>query len=153
MNHKLEHLSKSERELVLNAPLLVSALISGADGEFHTDEIKKAVKIIHIKSYSETRDVSGVYKALEAHSEETIESLIDALPESTIERNDVLIHQLKGLNAIFPQLEPTFAHDLYESLKELAYYVSVAGNSGIGFQNDMEKELVKLPFLQEPQLD
>jgi hypothetical protein len=153
MNHKLEHLSQSERELVLNAPLLVSALISGADGEFHTDEIKKAVKIIHIKSYAETRDVSGVYKTIEAQSEETIETLINALPESTLDRNEVLINQLKGLNDIFPKLDANFAHDLYESLKELAYYVSVAGNSGIGFQNDMEKELVKLPFLQEPQLD
>lgn len=153
MNHKIEHLSKTEKELVLTAPILISALISGADGEFHADEIKKAVKIIHIKSYSETRDVSGVYKTIQVQSEETIETLINALPESTLERNEVLINQLKGLNDVFPKLDVDFAHDLYVSLKELAYYVSVAGNSGIGFQNDMEKELVKLPFLQEPQLD
>jgi hypothetical protein len=62
MLSKIEHLSSSEQQLILNAPVLISALISGADGDFAPEEIAQAVKIIHIKTYSETRDVSGVYK-------------------------------------------------------------------------------------------
>jgi len=147
MDNKINHLSKTEQELIHIAPILISALVSGADGEFHPDEIAKAVKIIHIKSYSETKAVSGVYQNIVAHSEEMIDSLISNLPESTLERNDVLIDKLKGLNDIFTKLDIDFALDLLKSLKELAYYVSVAGNDGIGFQNDQEKEIAKLPFL------
>jgi hypothetical protein len=80
--------------------------------------------------------------------------LIDALPKATSERNDVLIQKLSGLNDIFPKLDSTFAFDLYNSLRELAYYVSTASESEMtGFQNELEKEVAKLPFLNAPELD
>ena len=154
MNNKIQHLSNEEQTLILNAPIYVSALISGVDGEFHPEEIKKAVKIIHIKSFSETKDIRGVYAESNQESEEKIEILIDALPTSTSERNDVLIQKLSGLNEIFPKLDATFAFDLYNSLRELAYYVSTASESDMaGFQNELEKEVAKLPFLNAPHLD
>jgi hypothetical protein len=135
---------------VLNAPVLVTALISGADGDFHADEIRKAVKIIHIKTYSETRDVSGVYKSLDGHSEEAIDDLIRHLPKAASERNSIIIEELKGLNEIFPKLDNDFSHDLFKSLRELAYYVSNAGNMGIDFHSEQEKQFVKLDFLHVP---
>lgn len=150
MLSKIEHLSNSEKHLILNAPVLISALVAGADGEFYASEIKEAVKIIHIKTFSETRDVSGVYKATDGHTEEAIDLLIDNLPESTEDRNEMLISQLKGLNDIFPKLDETFAADLYNSLKELAYYVSNAGNLGVGMRSEQEKEMAKLSFLNNP---
>jgi hypothetical protein len=150
MHSKIEHLSNAEKNLVLNAPILVTALIAGADGEFHTEEIKQAVKIIHIKTYSETRDVSGVYKSIDGHSEEMIDELISHLPKGTQERNQALIEQLKGLNEIFPKLDENFARDLFHSLRELAFYVSNAGDLGIAYHSDQEKEYVKLDFLQVP---
>jgi hypothetical protein len=154
MNNKIQHLSNEEQTLILNAPIYVSALISGVDGEFHPEEIKKAVNIIHIKSFSETKDIRGVYAESNQESEEKIEMLIDALPIATSERNDVLIQKLSGLNDIFPKLDSTFAFDLYNSLRELAYYVSTASESEMtGFQNELEKEVAKLPFLNAPELD
>jgi hypothetical protein len=148
MHSKIDHLSTEEQKLVINAPILVTALISGADGDFHIDEIRQAVKIIHIKTYSETRDVSGVYKSIDGHTEEMIDDLISHLPKETLDRNHIIIDQLKGLNRIFPKLDTDFANDLFVSLKELAYYVSNAGNMGIDFHSEQEKMYVKLDFLQ-----
>lgn len=150
MLSKIEHLSSAEKQLIVNAPLLVSALVAGSDGEFMPEEISQAVKIIHIKTYSETRDVSGVYKAIDAHSEEAIDMLIDSLPESTLDRNLFLIEQLTELNAIFPKLDEVFATDLFNSLKELAFYVSNAGDLGVGMRSEQEKEMAKLSFLSLP---
>ncbi|MEZ4804057.1 MAG: hypothetical protein R2852_00830 [Bacteroidia bacterium] len=152
MLSKIENLTSDEQQLVLNAPVLVSALVAGADGEFYLAEIKEAVKIIHIKTYSETRDVSGVYKAIDGHTEEAIDMLIDNLPESTDERNEFLTNYLSGLNDIFPKLDPAFALDLYTSLRELAFYVSNAGDLGIGMRTEQEKEMSKLEFLNAPQV-
>jgi hypothetical protein len=148
MLSKIEHLSSEEKDLILNAPLLVSALVAGADGEFYPEEIKEAVKIIHIKTYSETRDVSGVYKTIDGHTEEAIDALIDLLPENSMERGQFLIAKLKGLNDIFPKLDEDFALNLYNSLKELAYYVSNAGALGVGMRSEQEKEMAKLDFLK-----
>lgn len=150
MLNKIEHLSASEKQLIMDAPILVSTLVSGADGDFSKEEIAQAAKIIHIKTYSETRDVSGVYKSIDGYSEDTINSLIDILPASTLERTQYLTDQLKGLNTIFPKLDADFAHELYTSLKELAFYVSNAGDLGVGLRSEQEKEIAKLSFLNAP---
>ena len=99
MLSKIEHLSSAEKNLIVNAPLLISALVSGCDGEFTPSEIQQAVKIIHIKTYSETRDVSGVYKTVDGHTEESIEMIISSLTESTTESssNDAIEAKLRAL--------------------------------------------------------
>lgn len=148
MLRKIEHLSATEQDLILSAPLLVTALVSGADGDFSDDEIKKAVKVIHIKTYSEKSDVRGVYKEIDMLSEDRIMSLIDALPQETYTRTEFLTDKLKELNTIFPKLDPNFAKDLLKSLKELAYYVSNANESGISFSNEMEEKIAELKFLK-----
>lgn len=148
MLRKIEHLSATEQDLILSAPLLVTALVSGADGDFSSEEIKKAVKVIHIKTYSEKSDVRGVYKEIDMLSEDRIMSLIDALPEETFSRTEFLTDKLKGLNDIFPKLDAHFAKDLLKSLKELAYYVSNANESGISFSNEMEEKIAELKFLK-----
>ncbi len=150
MLSKIEHLSPSEKQLILDAPILVSTLVAGADGEFSHEEISKAAKIIHIKSYSETRDVSGIYDSIDAYTEDTIDSLIQVLPSNTAERNQQLIARLSGLNDIFPKLDETFAYDLYKSLRELAFYVSNADDIGLGIVSEREKEMAKLSFLNAP---
>lgn len=150
MLSKIEHLSASEKQLILEAPIMVSALVAGSDGDFRPEEIAQAVKIIHIKTYSETRDVSGVYKTIDGHTEASIDDFIKHLPHTTFERNKVLSEKLSGLNHIFPKLDPNFAVDLYKSLKELAYYVSNAGDLGLGMRSDQEKEMAKLSFINPP---
>ena len=152
MHSKISHLSGTEQELIQQAPILVATLIAGADGNFDQSEIAKAVKIIHIKSYAETHNVRGVYKDIDANSEELIETLINALPTETYERTNLLINHLEGLNDIFPKLDHHFAVELYKSLRELAYYVSQAhdGDLGIGFHNEQEKHLAHLNFLNTP---
>jgi hypothetical protein len=77
--------------------------------------------------------------------------LISALPESTLERNQMLQNQLSGLNAILPKLEAQFAYDLYNSLKQLAFYVSTASDLGVGLQSQQEKEMAKLSFINAPE--
>lgn len=153
MHSKIEHLSSAEKKLVLDAPILITALIAGADGDFHYDEIKKAVKIIHVKTYSEPRDVRGVYKSIDKHSEEMIDSLINHLPKTAKERNAILVERLQELNYVFPKLDAKFAHELYASLRELAYYVSNGGQLGsIDYHSEDEKHYAKLDFLNKPQI-
>jgi len=152
MHNKIAHLSTSEKQLIHDAPLLVTVLIAGADGDFQDAEIKKAVKIIHIKTYSESKDVRGVYTDLDGHSEEMIDELIHSLPSVPYERTQFLKEKLSGLNAVFSKIDAVFASELHKSLRELAFYVSRAhdGEIGIGYHNEQEKHLVHLDFLHDP---
>ena len=152
MHSKIEHLSAQEQQLVLDAPIMVTVLIAGADGKFHQSEIKQAVKIIHTKSYSEEKDVRGIYKEIDSHTEEAIDELIQQLPESLTERTHELTTRLAALNHVLPKLEPHLAKDLYKSLREMAYYISHSHGAtlGIDFHTEMAKELVQLKMIQEP---
>ena len=152
MHNKIAQLSTSEKQLIHDAPLLVTVLIAGADGDFQDAEIKKAVKIIHIKTYSEGKDVRGVYTDLDGHSEEMIDELIHSLPSGAYERTQILKEKLSGLNLIFNKIDTVFASELHKSLRELAFYVSRAhdGEIGIGYHNEQEKQLVHLDFIHEP---
>jgi hypothetical protein len=152
MHSKIAHLSHEEQQLIHDAPVLVTVLLAGADGDFLQSEIKEAVKIIHIKTYSESKDVRGVYKDIDGHSAEMIDEMIHSLPHIPLERTNILKARLSGLNHIFPKLDHAFAVDLFKSLRELAYYVSRAhdGGMGISYRNEQEKHLVHLDFLHEP---
>lgn len=152
MKSKIDHLDPHEKQLVHDAPILIAVLIAGADGDFDRSEIKKAVKIIHIKTYSEGKDIRGVYKDIDAHSAEMIDELIHSLPDQAHERTKILKEKLSGFNQIFPKLDGQFAADLYTSLRELAYYISHENDAGVGlrYNNSQEKHLVHLEFITRP---
>ncbi|MBC7424892.1 MAG: hypothetical protein H7321_00035 [Bacteroidia bacterium] len=152
MHSKIEHLSQKEQQLILDSPLLVTVLIAGADGNFDEAEIKTAIKIIHTKSYAEEKDVRGIFKDIDSHSESAIDSLIYSMPTDLTSRTVSITRKLEELNEIMPKLEVQFAKDLYKSLRELAYYIGHSHDSilGIGFNLKVKKDLLHLDMIQEP---
>lgn len=148
----IHNLSESEKNLVLNAPLYVTILVAGADGEISHEEKKKAIEIIHIKSFAEGYEMREIYKNLEYDVAHELRTLIAALPEATTERNQYLSDLLAGLNQIFPKLDKNFAVKYYKSLREFAHYIAHAegGFWGVASVSSAEKEVVKLPMIMDP---
>lgn len=152
MLEHIKNLSENEKNLVLNAPLYVTVLVAGADGEISGDEKNRAIELIHTKTFSESYELREIYQQLDYKSSDELRKLIAALPESTQERNQYLSDLLAELNGVFPKLEPHFAKQLYKSLKEFAHYIATAegGFWGVGSVSPAERAVVKLPMLQDP---
>ena len=151
----LYHISKlhpEEQELIKKAPLLVSILVAGADGEVDSDEINKSVSLIHTKSFSETSDIRHLYREIDYEVEASLKSLLDELPADLVERENIITEQLIGLNAIVAKLEKQIAQDLYKSLRSFALRVAQTsgGILGLGQINYHEKEIIKLNMLHLP---
>ncbi|MFM9946050.1 MAG: hypothetical protein ACKVQB_12550 [Bacteroidia bacterium] len=152
MLYHISKLHRDEQELVKKAPLLVCILVAGADGNVDSEEIKKSVNLIHTKSFSETSDIRHLYKEIDHDVEASLNSLLKELPTDSLEREKRISEQLAGLNSILAKLDPQIARDFYKSLRNFALRVALisGGIFGMGQISYEEKEVVKLPMVNEP---
>ena len=157
MLDNLTQLEKEEKDLLIVAPNLVSALIGGADGNFSDDEIERAAEVIHIKTFSEKHEhIREIYDLLDHEdTKKDFVALMVSLPKNTEERNNYLVGRLTGLNNILPKLSYSFAIRYYKSLRQIAHLIANAdgGFWGIGSVHEAEKVFIKLPMINEPVKD
>lgn len=151
----LYHISKlhhNDQELIRKAPLLVSILVAGADGQIEHEEIEKAVSLIHTKSFSEASDIRHLYKEIDHDVEETLNKLLKGLPTDAEEREKRVTEELERLNEVLPKMDGQVALDFYNSLKSFAVHVAQTSGGVFGLlkMNYHEKEVVKLPMLIKP---
>lgn len=152
MLYQLRNLTETEQSIVLKSPVWVILLVACADHDIDEREIDRAKEIIHIKSYATKNDVKNVYKELEKHLDEEIDAALKVLSPDGKERLLFLEENLAKLNKIFPKLEPTYASQLYNSLRSLALSVAQAdgGFFGVGRISEDEEKFLSLPMLEKP---
>lgn len=152
MLYHISKLHRDEQELIKKAPLLVSILVAGADGEVDSAEIERTIQLIHTKTFSEASDIRHLYREIDHDVEPAITSILKGLPTDITEREKRLSDELAGLNNILAKLDPQIATDFYNSLRGFALRVAQAsgGILGMGPLGHHEKELMKLPMINEP---
>lgn len=153
MLYHISKLHRDEQELIKKAPLLVSILVAGADGQVDSEEIEKSVKLIHIKSFSEASDIRHLYREIDHDVEAGLNALLKELPTDAAEREKRVSEQLAGLNPILAKLDSLIATDFYNSLRSFALHVAQTSGGFFGMMqlNHHEKEVVKLPMINEPE--
>jgi len=154
MVYQLQNLNKDEQQIALLAPAYVTVLISGADSNIEDSEIGRAIKLVHIKTFSENHELQELYKFIEASFESDVKTLIGNLPKDTEERNQIISQELERLNGIFDKIDSVFALHYYNSLKDFTHHIASAFGGVLGFQSvsPLEREFVTLPMLKEPEL-
>ncbi len=152
MLEHIHNLKPEEKDLLIHCPLYVSILIAGADGEIHDAEKQRTLELIHTKTFSEKYELKALYIELEHDAEHELRRLIAELPKERDERIQAITEQLEKLNHILPKLEHRFQVHFYNSLRQFAHFVSRAegGFWGIGAKTHLEKDLVKLPMINNP---
>lgn len=152
MLKNLVELKEEEKQLMIDAPLYVSILLAGADGEINSDEKKRTIELVHVKTYSETPALRDLYHEVEIDAQHRLNELLASLPDDLAARNEKLSSILEKINTILPKLEFHFAHRYYKSLRDFAHYVAETGGGfwKVGSVGEAEKVWVKLPMIQEP---
>lgn len=154
MKYQLQNLTEEERQLVLDAPILVAILIGGSDNDYDEEEITRTIELINTKTFSETADLRELYKELDKAAEERLMTLCDNLPEDVLVREKQLSERLAKLNDVFPKMERKYSLHFYNSLKDFAVHVANASGSAFGTDNigDREKNLLGLDMLNKPEV-
>lgn len=149
---EFEDLEQDEVDLLLKAPLIVSILIAGADGNIDKNELNEAVSIAKLKQTKSRRDLKGYYQEVGENFEDKIKFLINNYPLSHDARNKKIVEELKELNNILPKLPKHFAVELYASLKDIAKKIAEASGGILGYMavGYEESKFIDLKMIKKP---
>lgn len=153
MIEEFKTLRDDEIEVLLNAPVLVSILIAGADDKIDNSEIKQAVEIANNKQSRAREQLIDYYKEVGKSFQEKFVLFTKKLPTDAKQRTDIISEELRKLNHILPKIDHTFAIKLYASLKDMAKKVAEASGGLLGYMSVSyeEAKLMELKMIEDPQ--
>ncbi len=131
---ELKSLSKLELELLIKAPLLVSILIGGADGEIDRSEIEGAIAAAQKMARSKS-SLKAYYESVLEDFEDKLKVIIQDYPSKPEKRGEEISEELAGLNIIFNKVEGALSLDIYESLKSLAHNIAKSSGGFFGMKS------------------
>ena len=149
---ELKKLSADELEMLIKAPLLVSILIAGADGQIDRSEIKGAIQTTQKKAQGNSA-LKAFYASVSEDFEDKLKVLIQGYPSSPGPRSVQIENELASLNLILTKVEGKLAQEIYQSLKSLALNTAKSSGGLFGFRSSIgpeEAKYVELPMIQPP---
>ncbi|WP_258104603.1 hypothetical protein [Marinoscillum sp. MHG1-6] len=152
MIKEFEALREDEIEVLMKAPVYVSILIAGADGNIDKSETKEAVDIARSKQSRAREQLVEFYKAVGEDFEGKFTALVSELPSGVEERNKAITAELRKLNFILPKIDKSFGVALYASLKDLAKKIAEASGGLLGYLSVSyeESKLMELRMINDP---
>lgn len=149
------NLTTAENDKLKKAISLITVLIAGADGNIEKEELTWAKKIAGVREYGPPTKLHGFYQEVGVDYEETVNSLIDTLPQEANERTAVISEKLAELNPILAKLDNSTAHAYYRSFVTFAEHVAKATGGILGFfsVSSEEKSLMTLPMIDVIEFD
>lgn len=119
-------LNEKEKEQLVKFPAYISLLASTVEGGIDKVEMKTAVKITHVKTFSSDPILLDFYKQAEGIFEKTITNLDNELPPNKEDRKIAITKELNKLESLLKKLDPEFAIVLRRSMRSYKYYISKA---------------------------
>lgn len=152
MLYQLENLNSKEKDLVLNAPALVTILIAGADNQIDESEKAKAYKVVSVRAFSEKPDLKDIYGEISLDFDQQLDQIINTLPSNKEEREKIIVGLLSELSGVFGKVDLKFAKNFKTSLVSFAHRVANASGGvwGLNSVSDSEKEWLDLPMIVLP---
>jgi hypothetical protein len=152
MSTYLANLAPGEKELVLNAPVLVTILIAGADSQIDKSEKASALSLAKIKTISSADVLKDYYKEVQDSFDNAFNTLLAKFPSSPNERLSAVSAELTKLNSVWPKLDQKFASLLYDSLKDFAKHIAESSGGFLGYASISaeEKKYIDLDMIKRP---
>ncbi|MFY0626650.1 MAG: hypothetical protein JXR07_10155 [Reichenbachiella sp.] len=153
MIEEFKTLRDDEIEVLLNAPVLVSILIAGADDKIDNSEIKQAVEIANNKQSRAREQLVDYYKEVGTTFYDKFVAYAAKMPKDASARSEQITQELRKLNHILPKIDRNFAIKLHASLRDMAKKVAEASGGLLGYMSVSyeEAKLMELRMIDDPQ--
>lgn len=144
-----EHLSPTELDALLEASVLITVLVGGADGELDREERTWSNRLMQSRTYNKPKHLNDFFTVVANDFLDKIDATMAVLPQDIDQRSAVIEEKLIRLNGILPKLDPLLASDLYKGFVGLAKETAKAsgGFLRIGAISVEEARWVKLPMI------
>lgn len=145
-------LSEEEKDLMYKAPVLVSVLIAGADGNIDSTERTEAVEVAKSKQSRAREALIDYYQVVGQSFEEKFNGLLAALPQDTASRNKAIEDELSKINAILTKIDKNWSVKFHSSLKDLAKKIAEASGGILGYLSVSyeESQYLELNMIKDP---
>lgn len=152
MISEFNDLRDDEINSLLDAPIYVTILIAGADGDIDKKEIKKACEVSRAPRTGEQAQLIEYYNKVSSGFEDKIYQKLESLPNSVEKRTGAITNELRKLNFVLPKLNNHYSIHLVASLKDMALKVAKASGGVLGLLSvsKEEAELVELDMIKDP---
>ena len=153
MIKEFENLNDTEKEIMYQAPALVTVLVAGADNKIDKQEVEKALSLAELKTYRSRRVLRDYYQEVFKTFEKQFLELVMELPETAEERNPLIEEKLRRINFIFPKLDKKFSQQFYASLLDFSKTVAEASGGILGYFaiSAEENKYVNLRMIRRPE--
>lgn len=151
MASELKRLAPEELDLLNRAPILVSILIAGADGNIDRNEIEGAVQTAQKKSKGKSA-LQAYYQEVVTDFEDKLKVILHSYPADAEKRNTTISSELAGLNTIFKKIEGPLPADIYDSLKSLSMNIAKSSGGLFGLKSigPEEAKYIDLKMISPP---
>ncbi len=149
---QFDRLSQEEQEFMYKAPILVSILIAGADGEIDRSEIREGLAQAKKRNRNAGMELMDLYRQISEDFEDKLKVVLRSYPVEASQRNSLISEELTRLNSLFPKLDKTFATQYYQSICDIAMKVAQSSGGLLGMKSvgSAEAKYVKLPMIKDP---
>jgi len=151
MSQYLNVLNESEQKLLVDAPVLITLLVGGADDNLDKKEREWSSKLTNYRTLDDTSILQEYYEQVNVDFDKKLNEFVEIYPDKAAQRNPMIAEQLSSLNDIIVKLDAEFAYEVYKSLKSYAEQIAKSSGGILGFfnQNAEEKRWTELPMLNE----
>jgi hypothetical protein len=151
MAPELKKLSAEELEFLYKAPLLVSILIAGADGQIDRNEINGAIETARKKAKGKS-SLQRYYQEVSEDFEDKLKILLQGYPSRAEQRSEQIASELTILSGILIKVEGSLGSDIYQSLKSMATNIAKSSGGIFGLKSigPEEARYIDLKMIQPP---
>lgn len=151
-----EGLSAEDQKLLFKMPVLVTALVAGADGKIDKREVREAIFLAHQKVKNARPGMRDYYKVMDETFEQDLKEYIKDLPAKREEHDPIIEKDMVRANDLIKTIAANhrpFAIQYYNSMKDFARHIAEAsgGLGGLLSISPEEAESIKLAKLDDPE--
>jgi len=123
---QFEKLSPREKELLLNAPVLVSIMAASFNNHINKRSAADAVKLAHLRTFTAVPVLQPYYKEVDKHFQENFELAIDRFVHDDVVNMAAVRLEMENVKEVIEKLDADFAGTLRLSLAKYAKHVKRA---------------------------
>ncbi|MBK7959422.1 MAG: hypothetical protein IPK03_15840 [Bacteroidetes bacterium] len=150
MQNQLHKLNDIERQQLLNAPVLITLLIAGADGKSDERELDWATRVTHFRKETAHFTLQYFYEVVGENFNDKLKQAISNHDADTAGRKAQLTNEIAQINPILAKLDEHYREKLVESFRSLAEQVAEGSGGIMGFFSTSKEEstLMKLEMIE-----
>jgi hypothetical protein len=144
-----DRLASHEIDALIEAPVLITALVGAADGHLDREERTWSDRLMQSRTYNKPRHLNAYYGVVANDFLAKVDAALDRLPSEASDRNAAIAERLAAINPILARLDAVLGADLYKSYVALAKETAKAsgGFLRIGAVSAAEAPWIDLPML------